>query len=123
MVPDHLQHQEESGRGRLQAAVGKIRRLLKRFRQSVLAAACSGRLTADWRDENPEIENASQLIAKVRVPRAARFQDASVRGDLDLPELAETWAWTNLRFLLSPAEAFCYGVVQPGENSTPLARS
>ena len=52
----------------------------------------------------------------MRVPRAARFQDASVRGDLDLPELAETWAWTNLRFLLSPAEAFCYGVVQPGEN-------
>jgi len=25
---------------------------LKRFRQSVLAAACSGRLTADWREEN-----------------------------------------------------------------------
>jgi type I restriction enzyme S subunit len=27
----------------------KIPVLLKRFRQSVLAAACSGRLTADWR--------------------------------------------------------------------------
>src|SRR5439155_23540794 len=26
--------------------------LLKRFRQSVLSAACSGRLTADWREEN-----------------------------------------------------------------------
>jgi len=30
----------------------KIPALLKRFRQSVLAAACSGRLTADWRDQN-----------------------------------------------------------------------
>jgi type I restriction enzyme, S subunit len=30
----------------------KIPILLKRFRQSLLAAACSGRLTADWRDEN-----------------------------------------------------------------------
>lgn len=30
----------------------KISTLLKRFRQSVLAAACSGRLTADWREEN-----------------------------------------------------------------------
>jgi type I restriction enzyme S subunit len=30
----------------------KIQTILKRFRQSVLAAACSGRLTADWREEN-----------------------------------------------------------------------
>lgn len=32
--------------------LAKIPTLLKRFRQSVLAAACSGRLTADWRNEN-----------------------------------------------------------------------
>lgn len=32
--------------------------LLKRFRQSVLAAACSGRLTADWRGKKPvSVEN------------------------------------------------------------------
>src|SRR5439155_22221246 len=36
-----------------QERLAKIPVLLKRFRQSVLAAACSGRLTADWRDENP----------------------------------------------------------------------
>ena len=30
--------------------------LLKRFRQSVLAAACSGRLTADWREETETSE-------------------------------------------------------------------
>ncbi len=30
----------------------KIPAIIKRFRQSVLAAACSGRLTADWRDTN-----------------------------------------------------------------------
>ena len=31
------------------ARLDKVSALLKRFRQSVLAAACSGRLTADWR--------------------------------------------------------------------------
>ena len=36
-----------------QQRLAKIPVLLKRFRQSVLAAACSGRLTADWREENP----------------------------------------------------------------------
>ena len=34
-----------------QHRLGKIPVLLNRFRQSVLAAACSGKLTADWRDE------------------------------------------------------------------------
>jgi type I restriction enzyme, S subunit len=32
--------------------LAKLPTMLKRFRQSVLAAACSGRLTADWRDQN-----------------------------------------------------------------------
>lgn len=35
-----------------QQRLARIPVLLKRFRQAVLAAACSGRLTADWRDEN-----------------------------------------------------------------------
>ena len=34
-----------------QKRLAKIPILLKRFRQSVLAAACSGRLTADWRQD------------------------------------------------------------------------
>src|SRR5260370_2038200 len=32
--------------------LAKVPATLKRFRQSVLAAACSGRLTADWREAN-----------------------------------------------------------------------
>jgi type I restriction enzyme S subunit len=35
-----------------QQRLAKIPVLLKRFRQAVLAAACSGRLTADWRERN-----------------------------------------------------------------------
>jgi hypothetical protein len=30
--------------------VGRLTTILKRFLQSLLAAACSGRLTADWRE-------------------------------------------------------------------------
>jgi len=93
----------------------KVPVLLKRFRRSVLAAACSGRLTSDWREEHPT-EVAVNLIEALRVGRPPKFQDSSVRMDLDLPDIPENWVWTNLRFLLSPAEAFCYGVVQPGED-------
>jgi len=43
--------------------LAKIPAILKRFRQSVLAAAYSGRLTADWREENgfPEIFDRAKL--------------------------------------------------------------
>jgi type I restriction enzyme, S subunit len=34
------------------ARLFKVPAILKRFRQSILAAVCSGQLTADWRDTN-----------------------------------------------------------------------
>jgi type I restriction enzyme S subunit len=37
-----------------QQRLAKIPVLLKRFRQAVLAAACSGELTVDWRSEHSE---------------------------------------------------------------------
>lgn len=51
----------------------KIPVLLKRFRQSVLAAACSGRLTADWREANPA-DSVSQ----------------GIEGPFDVPD---SWKW------------------------------
>jgi type I restriction enzyme S subunit len=57
----------------------KLPTLLKRFRQSILAAACSGRLTADWREEHP-------------VPEADTT-DGSTEGSVDLPE---TWQWRKI---------------------------
>jgi type I restriction enzyme S subunit len=52
--------------------------ILKRFRQSVLSAACSGRLTADWRGK------ANGLSSK------------TVNGDVELPEIPTSWSWTKL---------------------------
>src|SRR5204863_4360907 len=54
-----------------QQRLAKITVLLKRFRQSVLAAACSGRLTADWRKENPLVETAEVLLARIKEKRLA----------------------------------------------------
>jgi type I restriction enzyme S subunit len=57
-----------------QQRLARIPTLLKRFRQSVLAAACSGRLTADWRDENPGDE--TRLGVLVELIRRRRETDA-----------------------------------------------
>ena len=50
---------------------------LKRFRMSVLAAACSGRLTEDWRKQHSS-ENATTLLATIK---AARLSASSRDND------------------------------------------
>jgi type I restriction enzyme S subunit len=51
--------------------LARVAPLLKRFRQSVLAAATSGRLTADWRQTNHAAEPASPLIARIQEAKLA----------------------------------------------------
>lgn len=47
-----------------QKRLARIPVILKRFRQAVLAAACSGRLTADWREENKADEWEWSTLSK-----------------------------------------------------------
>lgn len=47
----------------------KIPVILKGFRQSVLAAACSGRLTADWREPNEHAEPVGAILERIRKRR------------------------------------------------------
>ncbi len=63
--------------------LAKIPALLKRFRQSVLAAACSGRLTADWREENRAAVEAASLLDSF---------GASTLEDIE-EEVPEKWCW------------------------------
>jgi len=49
--------------------LNRVPLIMKRFRQAVLAAACSGRLTEGWREEHPEVTpaaNAIELLLKMR---------------------------------------------------------
>ena len=65
-----------------QKRLAKIPVILKCFRQSVLAAACSGRLTADWRDKN-------------------QMDDVSENGELPVG-----WHWRTVEELLPPGGIF-----------------
>jgi len=79
-----------------QQRLSRVPGLLKRFRQSVLAAACSGKLTADWREENENSPIDSLTEADIPV---------------DFPTLPESWSWTTL-------ESVCINVVDC-PHSTP----
>jgi len=73
--------------------LAKVPVTLKRFRQSVLAAACSGRLTEDWRTTN-------------RAPAIPRQPTANSPGNSDLPEIPEVWQWVRFGDL---TRRFCSG--------------
>jgi type I restriction enzyme, S subunit len=86
-----------------QQRLSRVPGLLKRFRQSVLAAACSGKLTADWREENEDIETAIELLARLQVERRTtwslshpnrRYQEPEGLEEDDLAAIPDSWLWT-----------------------------
>jgi type I restriction enzyme, S subunit len=48
--------------------------ILKRFRQAILAAACSGSLTAEWREQHPGVEPAGELLLRIERLRRQRVK-------------------------------------------------
>ena len=68
--------QERSRKAR--AALEAIPPLLEQFRQSVLAAAFRGDLTADWRAQHPDVEPASVLLDRIRADRRRRWEEAEL---------------------------------------------
>jgi type I restriction enzyme, S subunit len=112
---------------RLEAAVAALKRVqanLKRYRASVLKAACDGRLVPTeaelTRAENRPYEPADQLLARILKERRAnweadqlakmqaagkppkddkwkaKYKEAAAPDTSTLPELPEGWVWTSL---------------------------
>lgn len=99
----------------LKARIDAIPALLKRFRRSILNSACSGELTADWRDTQlieVEEENGSaiELLNKAQAmkiawskkenkhneaKRVGRRAHSYTRSRHSEP-LPQQWAWANL---------------------------
>ena len=68
------------------AHLDRIPPLLKRFRQSVLAIATSGKLTKDWREEEITREVDDEIDKVLSSKTLSNFHFA-------LPEIPETWIW------------------------------
>ena len=98
---------------RLDASVAALRRAqanVKRYRASVLKAACEGRLIPTEaelaRSEGRDYEPAGVLLERILVERRARWESQEKRrgkykepSDPDtsaLPELPEGWAWATV---------------------------
>ena len=96
------------------AARDRLRRvplIMKKFRQAVLAIACSGRLTEGWREENPSVPFSSEALdtffrnvkdensLKILQKRTQNTEASSdFEGSFEIPE---SWCWVKLGRLAS----------------------
>jgi type I restriction enzyme S subunit len=118
--------------------LAKVPAILKRFRQSVLAAACSGRLTEDWRESHPCVEPGPALLHRLRQDWLKSHNTGKSRNrdipsnfceplkDLDLWQLPDTWCFSECGLISDPDRAFTYGVIKlgpPQPGGVPTLRS
>ena len=89
--------------------LSRVPLIMKKFRQAVLAAACSGRLTEGWREENPDIENAPILIEKIikshknDVKAFGGKAETPTEGvhDISEIEIPDSWTICELKYLIN----------------------
>ncbi len=107
----------------------KVPRIMKRFRQAVLSAACSGKLTEDWREQHPDVGSASGLISQIQNDRREDRRNVE-QADLgearrkytkpqmldtdDLPEIPDGWCWATLDQIRQEFRPIIYGIIKPG---------
>jgi type I restriction enzyme, S subunit len=79
--------------------------LLKKLRQQILQEAIEGKLTADWRAANPDVEPASELLKRIAAGKAQLIKDKKIKPQNPLApnnndekpfDLPESWVWCRL---------------------------
>jgi len=89
----------------LKNRLDNIPNILKRFRQSVLAAAVSGKLTEEWRGMNNEIETPSIdeiKAAWLKENKKSRKRNKPLVFELlgnDLQTLPNRWKWSQIGYI------------------------
>ncbi|OED82694.1 restriction endonuclease subunit S [Vibrio crassostreae] len=98
----------------IKARLDGIPDLLKRFRQSVLASAVSGKLTEEWRGEYGALGQDLGLIERIKV---GLINDKTVKKDLNFEisnkifDIPDAWSFLKLKSLASK--------ITDGEHKTP----
>jgi len=109
------------------AALQRAKANLKRYRASVLKAAVEGKLTAQWREQNPPTETGAQLLARILKERRAKWEENQFKKFAEqgktppknwqdkyrepiipeisgLPDLPKGWVWMSIDHLAFPID-------------------
>lgn len=95
----------ETEDGELKTELTHQQSLLKKLRQQILQEAIEGKLTADWRADNPDIEPASELLKRMQAEKQQLVKDKKIKKQKPLPPISEEekpfdlpdgWVWCRL---------------------------
>jgi type I restriction enzyme S subunit len=91
------------------------RRAIERFRYAVKAAACSGRLTATWREANPQ----PSVRPGPALSKQAQANSSGAPNTNDLVEVPDTWAWWPIEGMTECVIDY-RGRTPPSQSSGPI---
>ena len=89
----------------LRSEIKTQKQLLSNLKQSILQEAIQGKLTADWREKNPNTEPASELLKRIKAEKEQLIKDKKIKKEKalslitenELPyELPKGWTWCRL---------------------------
>ena len=106
------------------AALKRVRASLKRYKASVLKAAVEGKLTEEWRKENPNVESADKLLKRILAERKKKWEEKNPKKKYKeppapdtstLPDLPKGWVWATVGAL---ADNIHYGYTASSTTDT-----
>lgn len=90
---------------KLKNEIKKQKNLVSQLKQSILQEAIQGKLTEDWRKQNPTIEPGSELLKRIKAKKAQLIKDKKIKKEKPLPliiekdilfDLPHGWVWCRL---------------------------
>ena len=94
--------QSEEKQQTLKSQIENQRTYLKNLRKQILQDAIEGKLTKEWREQNPDVEPASELLRKIKQEKEKLIAEKKIKKEKALPpieesgipfELPESWVW------------------------------
>lgn len=91
--------------GGLSSEISNQQVLLKKLRQQTLQDAISGKLTAKWREDNPDVEPTSALLSRIQDEKERLVNEKKIKKQKPLPPISEEeipfdlpdgWCWCRL---------------------------
>ena len=84
--------------------------LTAQLKQSILQEAIQGKLTADWREQNPNTEPANELLKRIKAEKSQLTKVNKIKKKKALPPIAEEeipfelpdgWVWCRFRDIVN----------------------
>lgn len=110
-------------KGLLGSELTRQQDLLKKLRQQILQEAIEGKLTADWREQNPDVKPASELLNHIAAEKAQLVKEKKIKAQKSLLpitveekpfDLSQGWEWCRLGDV---AYGFQYGTSSKSNKS------